>query len=143
MNTGEPGNNRNSLNVGAIDHQTLVVSDIAASHHFYVDLLGMKEVPRPNFDFPGAWFQSGTTQIHVTLSDEDSGLPGWANRQVGRLSRGHHFAFQVDDADVAAEFLVQHGITIQVGPQKRPDGPVQIYIFDPDQHLVELFSVGK
>ena len=134
-------NIKNSLKVGALDHQTLVVADVEASRNFYVGLLGMEEVDRPAFEFPGAWFQSGGTQIHVTLSDENSGLPGWADRNVGRLSRGHHFAFQVDDAVRAAEFLQSNGVEIQVGPQHRPDGPTQIYFFDPDGHLVELFSV--
>jgi catechol 2,3-dioxygenase-like lactoylglutathione lyase family enzyme len=134
-------NTKNSLKVGAMDHQTLVVSDVEASRKFYVGLLGMSEVARPAFDFPGAWFQSGETQIHVTLSDENSGLPGWADRKVGRLSRGHHFAFQVDDAVYAAEFLKSSGVEIQSGPKQRPDGPTQIYFFDPDGHLVELFSV--
>lgn len=128
------------INVRSIDHQTLVVADVAASRRFYVDVLGMKEVPRPNFDFPGAWFQAGDTQIHATRSDENSGLPGWADRKVGRLSRGHHFAFQVDDVMAAAEFLKKQGVEIQVGPKSRPDGPTQIYVFDPDQHLIELFS---
>jgi hypothetical protein len=28
------------------------------------------------------------------------------------------------------------------GPQSRPDGPRQLYIYDPDGYLVELFSKG-
>lgn len=122
------------------DHITLVVADIEASRKFYVDILGLKEVQRPNFDFSGAWFQIGSTQIHVTLSDTNSGLPGWADRQVTRLTRGHHFAFEVDDVHAAAESLTNMGITIESGPKQRPDGPTQIFVFDPDQHLVELFS---
>ena len=130
-----------SLSVQPIDHITLVVADLEASRHFYVELLGMVEVDRPAFNFPGAWFQAGNTQIHATVGDEHSGLPGWGDRKVGKLSRGHHFAFQVDDAVEAARFLEQNGIEIKSGPKQRPDGPTQIYFYDPDEHLVELFSV--
>ncbi|MEM7312520.1 MAG: VOC family protein [Planctomycetota bacterium] len=133
--------NDQSLNVQPIDHITLVVADLDATRDFYVNLLGMEEVPRPAFGFPGAWFQSGATQIHATVSDEDSGQAGWADRNVGKISRGHHFAFQVDDAVAAAEFLKERGIEIKDGPKHRPDGPTQIYFHDPDGHLVELFSM--
>ena len=33
--------------------------DERRAKRFYVDFLGMQEVPRPAFDFPGTWFQSG------------------------------------------------------------------------------------
>ena len=130
-----------SLQVSPLDHITLVVADIDASRQFYVGLLGMDEVPRPNFSFPGAWFQMGPTHIHVTLSDENSGLAGWADRKVAKTSRGHHFAFRVDDFDWAVELLDQEGVAIVDGPKTRPDGPRQLYIEDPDGHLVELFSL--
>lgn len=133
-------NESNGISVGQLNHLTLVVSDLDASRNFYVGLLGMEEVERPAFDFPGAWFQSGQTQIHVTLTDKNSGLAGWADRQVGRLSRGHHFAFQVENIHAAIAFLRGKGIEIKSGPKQRPDGPTQIYICDPDNHLIELFS---
>ena len=131
-----------ALNIRLIDHITLVVSNIQASREFYVGVLGLKEVPRPDFSFAGAWFASGNTQIHITLSDENSGLPGWADRQVGRVSRGHHFAFQVDDVRHAVKILAANAVEILDGPKKRPDGPEQIYFHDPDRHLVELFSLS-
>ena len=134
-------NEPKKLVLGQLDHLTLVVADLEASRNFYVGVLGMEEVRRPAFDFPGAWFQSGKTQIHVTLSDDNSGLAGWADRQVRRLSRGHHFAFQVNDVHEAIGLLQSKGISIESGPKQRPDGPTQIYFYDPDKHLIELFSI--
>lgn len=130
-----------TLNVRSMDHVTLVVSDVEASRQFYVGLLGLREVERPAFDFDGAWFQCGPVQIHVTLSDENSGLPGWADRNVGRASRGHHFAFQVDDVPQAVQLISNANVQIVAGPKGRPDGATQVYVADPDGHLVELFSV--
>ena len=84
-----------------IDHVTLVIADMDASRKFYVDLLGLEEVPRPAFGFPGAWFQAGTTQIHATLESPEAGQSGWGERGATQVSRGHHFAFEVDDANAS------------------------------------------
>lgn len=134
----------------SIDHITLIVSDLDQARRFYCDCLGMQEVARPNFDFPGIWLsapQAGAeargflqAMIHITLADENSGRAGWGDRQVKRVSRGHHFAFQVVDANAAHEHLAKLGVNISVAPKKRPDGAAQFYVEDPDGHLVEFFS---
>jgi catechol 2,3-dioxygenase-like lactoylglutathione lyase family enzyme len=129
-----------SIQVKQIDHVTIVVADLAATRRFYVDLLGMREVDRPAFDFAGAWYQAGSTQIHATTTSAAAGAAGWADQGATVVSRGHHFAFEVDDAAAAAQKLQEAGITIAAGPKHRPDGPLQVYLHDPDGHLVELFS---
>src|SRR5437588_4399821 len=40
------------VRVRSIDHVTLVVQDLERSRNFYVQTLGMREVPRPGFSFP-------------------------------------------------------------------------------------------
>ncbi|MDE0937052.1 MAG: VOC family protein [Mariniblastus sp.] len=129
-----------SLRATALDHLTLIVADLEATRKFYVDFIGMTESQRPNFDFPGAWFQIGKIQIHVTCSGELAGLAGWGDRQVKSISRGHHFAFTVDDFDEAMETIDRLGIKVGDGPKCRPDGAKQVYIYDPDGHLVEICS---
>ena len=130
----------NPLQVRSFDHITLIVSDLNATRAFYVDVLGMTESPRPDFDFPGAWFEVGNIQIHATVASDLAGLAGWGDRRVKSISRGHHFAFEVPDVNAACEEAKRRGITIGDGPKTRPDGARQLYIYDPDQHLVELFS---
>lgn len=132
-----------ALKVHQIDHVTIVVKDLDATENFYVNQLGMDKVDRPDFSFAGRWFQSGTTQVHATITHEEAGLAGWGDRGTTQPSRGHHFAFQVDDARAAAEAAKVLGIEIADGPKLRPDGFVQLYVYDPDQHLVELFSVPE
>ena len=87
------------IQVQSLDHVTLVVKDLDRSRTFYVEALGMTEVPRPNFAFPGLWFQAGPTQIH--LIGEHLGTPPAGNPlpEQFRTSRSHHFAFLVNDAD--------------------------------------------
>lgn len=124
------------VQVKTLDHVTIVVNDLERSRQFYVDTLGMREVPRPGFSFAGLWFQAGSTQIHLILERDASGPT------TGRSSssRNHHFAFQVDDAALAARRLTERNIPIVQGPKARPDGAVQVFVHDPDGHLVELCS---
>src|SRR5437588_4393626 len=65
-----------ALPVQSIDHVTLVVKDLGKSREFYVQTLGMREVPRPAFSFAGLWFQAGKTQIHLILEFAGSGPAG-------------------------------------------------------------------
>lgn len=131
------------IHVQQIDHVTLVVKDLERSRRFYVDVLGMQPAQRPNFKFPGLWFQAGTTQIHLILEHADSGPAMAFLPEKCVISRTKHFAFEVADAMAAAEALKQSGLKLADGPKYRPDGPTQIYVLDPDDNLVELFSWSR
>jgi catechol 2,3-dioxygenase-like lactoylglutathione lyase family enzyme len=128
------------IQVRSLDHVTIVVKDLAATRRFYVEALGMKEVQRPGFSFAGQWFQAGATQIHTILEYEGSGRAG---NGAGDNSRGHHFAFVVDDAEACARRLTELGVAMISPPRIRPDGAVQVFVQDPDGHLVELCSTGR
>ncbi len=128
------------MRVKSLDHVTLVVKDLERSRRFYVDGLGMREVPRPAFSFAGSWFQAGDTQIHLILEYEGSSPAG--NPQAGKTStaRTHHFAFLVDDAAAAVAWLKEKQIPIYRRPEAAPDGFMQVFVTDPDGHVVELCS---
>ncbi len=130
-----------SIRVKAIDHVTIVVSDLERSRSFYCDLLGMREIERPGFQFPGLWFEADGTQVHLILEFDGSATPGYAN-ETEKTMKGvlHHFAFEVDDAAKAAETLRNHGVRINGGPVPRPDGPTQVWFYDPDGHVIEVFD---
>jgi catechol 2,3-dioxygenase-like lactoylglutathione lyase family enzyme len=127
------------IRVNSLDHVTIVVKDLAATRRFYVDILGMTEVPRPAFSFAGQWFQAGPTLIHTILEFEGSGKAGSG---ACANSRGHHFAFLVDDCYAAAKRIEAMGLPFVSPPKQRPDGAIQLFINDPDGHLVELCSVS-
>lgn len=133
-------NQRLSIDVKSFDHVTLICADLAATRRFYVDLLGMKEVPRPAFKFPGLWFQTGNMQIHATQESAEAGKAGWGDRGNSIVSRGHHFAFAVPDMAEARRLFEMHGVRVASPLQQRPDGFKQLYLYDPDGHLVELVS---
>lgn len=130
--------------VKSIDHVTLVVEDLERSAAFYVDLLGMKRVERPNFNFPGLWFQAGATQIHLILRHENSGPAGLPDAPpTAGAGRVFHYAFEVDDCHAATARLKKLGVRVRGGPSLRPDGCVQTWCYDPDGHVLELFSRPK
>jgi catechol 2,3-dioxygenase-like lactoylglutathione lyase family enzyme len=128
------------IRVKHIDHVTIVVRDLDRSRDFYVGVLGMQEVERPGFHFAGLWFQAGPTQVHLILEHPESGPSGHSIAAEAAISRTRHFAFEVADARAAQQCLEESGVAIVAGPKSRPDGPTQLYVRDPDGHLVELFS---
>ncbi len=129
-----------ALRVKTIDHVTLVVKDLERSRRFYVEVLGMREVRRPAFTFAGLWFQAGTTQIHLILEFPDSGPAGNLLPAPQRSSLTQHVAFAVEDAEAAAAVLRRLDLPILSGPKPRPDGILQVFVTDPDGHVIELCS---
>ncbi len=129
------------IGVKTIDHITIVVKDLKRSAQFYSELLAMEAIQRPDFGFPGLWFQAGGTKIHMNVAGKEAGSAGFPRQDAECASRGFHYAFEVEDCDVAADLIRKQGIEIVEGPQSRPDGARQLYIRDPDGHLVEICSL--
>lgn len=128
------------IQVRQLDHVTLVVDDLEKSRDFYVNLIGMRDVERPAFTFPGLWFQAGSTLIHLIEAHDQSGPAGYPDQVVRANTRNHHIAFLVDDAQVAAQTLKSRGIPLVSDAKERPDGAIQVFVQDPDGHVVELCS---
>lgn len=129
------------IQVKQLDHVTVIVEDLERSRKFYTDVLGMRVVDRPRFSFDGLWLEAGGTQVHLILNHPECADPGYPNVKPETLpGRIHHFAFQVDDAYAAADHLKEAGVRIQGGPVPRPDGCIQVWFFDPDGHVVEVFQ---
>jgi len=115
--------------IGQLDHVALHVTDVTSSTAFYTSVLGLEEIPRPAFSFPGAWFRLGSAQeLHLIAGRE---------HPASDDSRGNHFALQVFDIEAWAERLRSLDLSFK-GPGQRPDGYYQIYLDDPDGHVIEL-----
>lgn len=128
------------IKVKSIDHATFVVKDLDTSREFYEGALGMEFVPRPNFSFHGAWYRAGETLIHLILEHDRSGPAGNRVEQPSRNSRTWHVAFSVDDAQASYERILELNIPVIDPPKSRPDGACQVFISDPDGHVIELCS---
>ncbi len=115
-----------------LNHVALHVADVQRSVEFYRDVLMLKPMPRPAFDFPGAWFRVGV--------DQELHLIGDRAADVQSHHRGTHFAMQVDDMRAWDQHLMTDNFpNLQRTERKqRPDGAEQIFVVDPDGHWVEL-----
>ena len=116
-----------SMKIKQLDHVALHVADLDASRAFYAGVLQLSELPRPAFDFPGAWFALGTHELH---------LLGNREQEVNSHHRGTHFAVQVVDTDSVVQLL--ESSSIEFIRKVRPDGAKQIFVQDPDGHYVEF-----
>ncbi len=112
-----------------LNHVALHVADVEQSCRFYGDVLRLESIPRPAFDFPGAWFRLG--------DDQELHLIGNRTEPVQSHNRGNHFALLVDDIGAWEAHFVQNKIAF-FPRRTRPDGATQIFLCDPDGHYVEL-----
>ena len=118
------------MNIAELDHVALHVKDLEASCKFYRDVLRLEPLPRPAFNFPGAWYALGNQELHL-ISDPDLDPV---------FRRHHHFALLVDDVFAAKAELESKGVREFKGPSPRPDGPMQLFFYDPDGYMIECYS---
>jgi catechol 2,3-dioxygenase-like lactoylglutathione lyase family enzyme len=109
----------------------LVTRDTDASRAFYCDLLGFRELERPNFNFRGAWLFAYGLQIHLI---ENALVAGRRTEQID--SRADHLAFAVEDDRAIVAILEQHGIAYR--QQVNAGGIHQTFFQDPDGHHIEV-----
>ena len=113
------------MNLQGIHHVSINVSDVDTACEFYVGVLGLERLDRPDFGFPGAWLRSGEQEVH--LIGIESGPP----------LKEQHFAFRVDDlADVKAR-LEAAGVKVSK-PNEIPGVCVQAFAHDPSGNMVEF-----
>jgi len=118
--------------VESIHHVGIAVTDLARSRHFYTTVLCLEEVPRPDFDFDGAWFRAGEQQIHLIVR-----RPTEMSREDGFHTRGDHIALRVSSYHRTLEHLRSLGVSFEGRPHNKTPWP-QIYLADPDGHTIEL-----
>jgi catechol 2,3-dioxygenase-like lactoylglutathione lyase family enzyme len=119
------------VKVTQLNHVAVHVADLEASHRFYEQVLGLSRIPRPAFDFPGTWYRLGHDQeLHLIARPvEGDATP-----------RERHFALKVNDLDAFASHLERQGVAYR-GPSPRPDGARQVFVRDPDGHVIELCAL--
>jgi glyoxylase I family protein len=128
------------IDIQSLHHVSLPVTNLERSKTFYRDVLGLQEIERPAFDFPGAWYRIGDGQLHLIVHD----APTLRTRGVD--SRDVHFALRVANYGDTVAFLRARGYSsdardemkrLRENPAGRAGFP-QLFILDPDRHVIEL-----
>ena len=113
------------MQLDGIHHVSINVSDVPAAQDFYVKVLGLEVLDRPDFEFPGAWLRSGGQELH--LIGIDSGPP----------LKEQHFAFRVDSLDAVRDALEAAGYSCSK-TNEIPGICLQAFTRDPSGNLVEF-----
>ena len=130
------------MQIAAIHHLSLTVTDLERSRAFYRDVLTLREIERPAFSFPGAWFQVGEAQqLHLIVHTNST----FRNKPLD--TRDLHFAVRLESFQNALDFLHARGFREDAAPDdpsrmivqpRATAGFPQIYILDPDRHVIEI-----
>ena len=116
---------KSRINTIGIHHVSINVTDVEAALAFYLNILELEQLPRPDLGFPGAWLKSGDQEIHLLGIDS------------GRPLKEQHFAFAVTDADSVHAALTAEGFT----PSSIRDIPNicrQFFTHDPSGNMIEF-----
>jgi catechol 2,3-dioxygenase-like lactoylglutathione lyase family enzyme len=125
-----------------LDHYFVRANDLERTKHFYCDVLGFEEMPRPDFPFPGYWLGvGGRIQVHMGAH----GIPNADRYYLGSTPRSaldntgtvDHIAFLANDPEGFAKRFASLGIEVR----KRYLPAVklfQMFVRDPDGVVIEL-----
>ena len=125
-----------------LHHISLTTTNLPKAISFYTDVLGFKQIARPAFPLGGAWLNAGSVEIHLIDYPQGS----FRNtKSVG--TDDVHFAMRIKDFETLISKLNQHGYRgdLDEADNKRliikpksMAGYSQLYIMDPDSHLIEI-----
>jgi catechol 2,3-dioxygenase-like lactoylglutathione lyase family enzyme len=144
------------MDIKRVDHYSIRTLDLESSRRFYTEVIGLREGPRPPFDFPGYWLYSGDPPADLRNGPRNYGLvhlmgfdannPGSLDAYVGaRESAGpstgtgalDHVAF----AATGREALLERCRRLDVKYFER-DVPMlglrQVFLKDPDGVTLEI-----
>lgn len=112
-----------------LDHASICVTNVERSRQFYEGLLGLTPAPRPDFGFPGMWYQIGEGQLHL-IQRQRADSTGHPAQSIDATDP--HLAIRVDDLDGMRRRLQAAGLEIL------DFGSEQLWVHDPDGNTVEL-----
>ena len=113
----------------ALDHVSVLTSNLDASVRFYEDVIGLKTGFRPQMDFGGAWLYDGNKAvIHLIVRDEFTQHDTGALDHIAFNCKGveeYKKAFDDKGVDYKSNYLADIKLT-------------QMFVTDPEGVLIEL-----
>ena len=121
----------NPIPIDYVHHISRECQDWNASLHFYREIMGFREIPRPAFRFQGAWLVRGSIQIHLIQGDSQS------NKSEAISTTTDHIAFHSQDVEQVKILLRAHNVPFRINLQSGT-GLEQIFFHDPDGNTLEI-----
>ena len=126
MRAGATGRTITGMELLGVHHISLNVADAAEAERFYLDVLGLAKLPRPDFGFPGSWLGlPDGRQVHLIQTDD------WV------APKGQHFALHVADLDAVRDELMANGVKVSKVSDIAHVGR-QCFFKDPAGNSIEL-----
>jgi catechol 2,3-dioxygenase-like lactoylglutathione lyase family enzyme len=117
-----------------IHHVTINTADVDATIAFFNEVVGTRSVPRPDFGFPGAWLQLGSTMFHLNGGEAAKAMDGKIHRGGGAVD---HIALVAKDFDAVKQQLIARNL-----PWRQNSIPSaglwQLFVHDPNGVLIEF-----
>ena len=114
-----------SIGIVGVNHVNVTVPAPLeqAAKHFYGEVLGLKQIPKPEGprQFVGAWYQLGSSQLHLSIEDDPQ-----------NAASNRHVCYGVADLAVAEKQLRDAGVEIIPDPEQR------FFVRDPAGNLIEI-----
>ena len=112
-----------SIKVIGLHHANVHLQTPEQTQDFYGRILGMSADPKPVFERPNFWWQTGNgCQIHTPSAG----------------GSGNHFALMVEDIEEVKRVFEAEGITYREG--KAAGRALQVFAHDPAGNQVEFFQ---
>jgi catechol 2,3-dioxygenase-like lactoylglutathione lyase family enzyme len=122
------------IEIEALHHVAVCVTDMERARHFYGVVLGLPEIARPPFDFGGAWYELAEgRQLHLIVHPPTRTM----RRTTSIDDRDGHLALRVRSYRQALDHLRAHGVDVLEKPENLTPW-AQLYVTDPDGNVVEL-----
>lgn len=117
-----------------LHHLAIKTDDVDATVDFWNGVIGSHSVDRPDFDFPGAWLQFGTTMIHLYGGNAAVNDSGGHDRGSSAID---HVALSATGFDDMRAMLVEREYDWR--QLNIPSFNIwQLFVHDPNGILVEL-----
>jgi catechol 2,3-dioxygenase-like lactoylglutathione lyase family enzyme len=119
------------------NHALIYTRDVAASLHFYSDLLGFKLIDWMEWEARPVYARlrapRGTSTIALHLLERGQTLP-----EFGAI----RLYFEIKDLEKFCKHLETAGVALKQKPKLMPWGWKHAYVDDPDGHEVSLYWAG-
>jgi glyoxylase I family protein len=120
-----------AITISGFHHAGFLVTDIERAAAFYETVFGFPTLERPDFGFPGRWYDLGNgQQLHLMSTEQ---MPA---HTTGNPKFDRHIALEVPDLEQTAAQLTELGVPFAAGSGR--GGAAQLFVRDPDGNMIEL-----